>query len=95
MDYIQTVKGVNDQTFTIVIAPPGSALDSELARDRLFVHSLLALIRSGRRGWRIAVSVDDRDPFYRERVTDQLAAERRAAQIAAGIRSETWQPWRD
>jgi hypothetical protein len=85
----------------VVAAPPGSALDAGGELRGGVIGGLLGILpvifRSGRRGWRIAVTPCDgqgrpKGRAHRERVSDQGAAESRAEVILADIRHGRWPP---
>jgi hypothetical protein len=86
--------------FSVIVAPPGSAVD---ARSRTLlggaIRGLIGLVgvifRSGRRGWRVAVTPCDfhglaTGAVHRERVADQESATARSQAIVAAIRGGHW-----
>lgn len=88
------------ERFSVVVAPPGSALD---AGGRFpiggAVGGLTAIVcvifRSGRRGWRVAVTPCDNHgratgAGVRERVADQESATARSQAIVGAIRTGHW-----
>ena len=100
MEYVQVAETPAGQRYTVVTAPPGSALD---AGGRFgtggVVGALVAVgmvvARGARRGWRIAVTPCDRQDrptgrAHRERVADQEAAEARSTAVVLAIRSGQW-----
>jgi len=103
MNYIQTVKDAKGQTFTVIVAAPGSLLDLgdgwPLAAVFAVVGRLFADVFRRKPTWRITVSVIDdrgqsRGRLHREPARDEAAAELRAAEIVQGLRDGTWHPWR-
>lgn len=100
MEYVQVAETPAGQRYTVVTAPPGSALD---AGGRFGTGGVIGAIvavgmvvaRSARRGWRIAVTPCDGQGHptgstHRERVADQQAAEVRSAAVVLAIRSGHW-----
>lgn len=100
MKHVQTAVSPAGQQYMVVAAPPGSALDSGGPFPAgAVLGGLVALVsvgfRAGRRGWRISVTPCDRQgrptsAIYRERVTDQGAAEARTEVIILAISDGRW-----
>ena len=92
--YIQHVDTPTGERYELVMAPPFSLLDSDPGRPVpapvALVIGIRALVRASRRGWRIAVRSMTGGPVHRERVADQVAAERRIAEIASLMRAGAW-----
>jgi len=98
--HVQACVSPTGEQYRVVAAPPGSALDAGNGRSGggalgVVVALITVAVRSGRRGWRIAVTPCDEKgrpvgATYRERVADQGAAEARAEAISAAIRDGRW-----
>lgn len=100
MGYVQTVDAPGGERYMVVAAPPRSALDAggKTPAGGL-IGALVALlgvvIRSGRKGWRIAVTPCDRQgrstgATHREQLADRGAAEARVGAILGAIRDGHW-----
>ena len=97
MEYVQIAETPAGQRYTVVTAPPGSALDAGGRFGTGGVIGALVAIgmvvaRSARRGWRIAVTPCDGQGHptgstHSERVAEQQAAEVRSAAVVLAIRS--------
>lgn len=100
MEYVQLAETPTGERFTVVVAPPGSALD---AGDRIpaggalggLIAIVLVIFRSSRRGWRVAVTPCDihgraTGAAHRERVADREAATARSQDIVGAIRTGDW-----
>jgi hypothetical protein len=100
MEYVQVAETPAGERYTVVTAPPGSALE---AGGRFgtggVVGGLVAIGmvigRFARRGWRIAMTPSDGQgrptgATHRERVVDQDAAQARSAAIVLAVRSGHW-----
>jgi hypothetical protein len=97
MEYVQLAETPGGERFSVVVAPPGSALDAGgqfPAGGAL--GSMIAVVRmifrSSRRGWRVAVTPCDihgraTGAAHRERVADEEAATTRAQAIVGAIRT--------
>ena len=100
MKYVQVPETPDGQRYVVVAAPPGSLLDAGAGTPRGgVVGGLLAvttaLLRAGRRQWRITVQPCDARgrPVGRphcERVSDQAAAEARAEALVTAIVAGLW-----
>lgn len=100
MERVQVAETPAGERYTVVTAPPGSALDAgERFGTGGVVGGLVAIgmviARSARSGWRIAVTPSDGQgrptgATHRERVADQDAAEARSAAIVLAVRSGRW-----
>ena len=99
--FVWTAETPDRRRYNVFIAPPGSLLDAgggpvpPLAEA--VVRSLFTLVRSARRGWRVAVNETSGSGtlgrvVYRERVADEEAATRRAESLANEIESGRWDP---
>lgn len=100
MEYVELAETPTGERFTVVVAPPGSALDAGgqfPAGGALggLLAILRMLFRSSREDWRVAVTPCDvhgrvTGAAHRERVADQEAATTRSQAIVAAIRSGHW-----
>jgi hypothetical protein len=100
VDFVQTAETPDGQRYMVVTAPPGSALDASGGPPAGGIVGAVAalvmvFIRSGRRGWRIAVNPCDSrgrptGTTHRERVADRAAAEARATAVTLAIRDGRW-----
>lgn len=100
MEYVQLAETPGGERFSVVVAPPGSALDAGgqfPAGGAL--GSMIAVIRmifrSSRRGWRVGVTRCDihgraTGAAHRERVADEEAAMTRWQAILGAIRTGQW-----
>ena len=100
MEYVQLAENPAGERFTVVVAPPGSALDAGgqfPAGGALggVIAIIRMLVRSSRRGWRVAVTPCDiqgraTGASHRERVPDEEAATTRSRAIVGAIRTGHW-----
>ena len=98
--YVQIAETPRGQRYTIVAAPPGSALDTGRGLPAggaigALISLVIVAVRSGRRGWRVAVTpCDERGRLtgatHRERVSDEASAEARTEAIAVAIGRGDW-----
>lgn len=100
MEYVQVSETPAGERFSVVVAPPGSTLD---AGGRVpaggALGGLIAIVgvilRSTRRGWRVAVTPCDipgraTGATHHERVADREAATTRSQAIVGAIRTGQW-----
>ena len=100
MRHIRTAETPAGQRYTVVAAPPGSALDAGSGDTRggplgALLAVAVVVSRSLRRGWRLAVTpCDERGrptgAVHRERVADERDAEARAEEIVGKIGAGKW-----
>ncbi len=100
MKYVQVPETPEGQRYVVVAAPPRSLLDAGAGSPRGglvggVMAMTTALLRAGRRQWRIAVTPCDArgrptGPTHRERVADQAAAEARAEALVTAIVTGDW-----
>lgn len=100
MENVRWAETPTGDHYTVIAAPPGSALDAGNGRALGgLLGALTAVVvvatRSLRRGWRIAVTPCDQrgrptGTTYRERVPDEHAADTRTQHIVDMIRRGQW-----
>lgn len=100
VDYVQIAETPAGERLSIVVAPPGSALGAGGRRTPGGAFGGLiavvdVLLRSGRRGWRVAVTPCDihgraTGGAHRGRVADQESAIARSQAIVGAIRRGHW-----
>jgi hypothetical protein len=100
MEYVQLAETPAGERFTVVVAPPDSALDAgghfpAGGAPGGLIATVRMLVRSSRKGWRVAVNpwgIEGRatGASHRERVPDEEAATTSSQAIVGAISTGHW-----